>query len=402
MACVQLTAFQTATEHLDQRLLKAPGSAKRNLWRNMIPKGTYPKGVGVTGTTFEMKPSNPVDNPDSWTTITLDDTTEQPTPGCDTNYEDVSVGFFKRTYSPQKVRLRGPVICREDLVFQHMANAFLNGYEEEMGRYAARKLEFKLRSDFTYFSNWYSDYVRFDGPNARPTVTVPASDIMMDQLDDVASDLIDRGIGPDSTGYVMEGQEGPIYPVQMDKRAIARLLKNNTERRDDARWASAGKGADSNVSLWTPIGATRTIGNFRLIPTEVPLRFNNVGGVLTPVTPYKSIDAYGQNGDQFTDAYRAARYEAAIVMNPQVFTMEVVTPDNWKFHDTTNYMGEWNFITGGERICDPARYDPQHELGRHFTKFEYAPRPDRPYAGAVLVYKRCPTDQATSTCSTYT
>jgi len=82
-------------------------------------------------------------------------------------------------------------------------------------------------------------------------------------------------------------------------------------------------------------------------------------------------------------------------MNPDVFTMDWVLPPTWNIKaldgapDPTNYMGELDFIAGGERVCTPAVYDPLHEKGRHFGVVRYAPRPVRPNAGAVYVYKRC-------------
>jgi hypothetical protein len=78
------------------------------------------------------------------------------------------------------------------------------------------------------------------------------------------------------------------------------------------------------------------------------------------------------------------------MLTPQVYEAEIVTPSDWKFPDTQNYNGEWEFLTGGERICTPAQYDPQHELGRHFAKIEYAPRPKWPYLAGIYLYKRCP------------
>lgn len=399
MACDELNAFRTATESLDQRIYQYPGMGRARFWQDAIPKGTFVKGQGVTRTTFTMKPSEPTDDPTSWTDITLDGDTDQPTPACDTDYEDVGVGFYARTYNPKKVRLRGPVICKENLTFQHNVGAFLDGYVREMARYSSRKMEFALRADYMYFADWFSDYEKFSGPNARPTVTLPTSDIMQDALDDIAQDLIDTGVGTDERGYVTEGEEGKIFPLYIDARDSAKILKTSAERRADARWQGTEQG---NLSLWKPIGATRTIGNFRHISTNIAPRFNNVGGVLTPVNPFINVDDITSNGQVISPAYKAARYRAAIVVVPSAMTAEIVTPYNWKFPDTQNYNGIWNFITGGERICTPAVYDPEHEKGRHFAKFEYAPRPDMPFHAKVYVYKHCPSDEEVSVCESYT
>lgn len=402
MACIELQAFRTAVESLDQRIARYPNMDRAMFWNNLIPKGNFVKNQGVSRSTFTMKPSEPTDDPASWTDITLDGTTDQPTPACDTAYEDVGVGFYERIYHPKKVRLRGPVICKENLTFQHSIAAFLDGYVREMGRYSARKMEFSLRSDYMYFADWFSDYIKYNGPNARPTVTVPTTDITQAQLDAVAVDLYNTGVGTDERGYVMEGDEGKIFPLYIDMEDSGKILVNNEARKQSAEYASMGKGADSDLSLWKAIGANRVIGNFRHITTNITPRFNDVGGVLTPVSPFRNVNDVTSNGEVLTGAYKAARYRAAIVVVPTAMTAEIVTPYDWKFPDTSNYMGVWDFITGGERICDPAVYDPEHEKGRHFAKFEYAPRPDMPFHAKVLVYKHCPSTEDRSTCPAYT
>lgn len=406
MACDALTAFATATQSLGMRILRYPNMGRAFFWKNIIPTGTFLKNTGVQQTTFTMKPSYPPNNPDSWEEITLDGTTGQPTPACDTNYNDVNLDYYDRLYNPKKVKLRGPVLCRENFTFQHNIGNFLNGYVRELTRYSAYMWEFTLQDDYMAFANWWSYNAgalrKYSGPNAQATVPLPTSDITQDQLDIIASDLINLGVGTDENGWTVEGNDGPIFPLYIDLMDSAKILKNNEARREDARFASMGKGTDSDLSLWKPMGATRVIGNFRHVTTNIAPRFNNVGGVLTIVSPFKDVTAVTENGDVLTAAYQAARYRTAIVVVATAMTAEIVLPYDWQFPDAQNYRGDWQFITGGERICTPPEYDPQHNKGRHFGEFVYAPRPDFPFHAAVLVYKHCPDDPATVLCNIYT
>lgn len=406
MACAELTAFATATQSLGDRILRYPNMGRAFFWKNAIPSGSYKKNTGVQQTTFTMAPSYPVDDPDEWTEVTLDPTSGQPSPGCPTDYVDVALNMYDRLYNPKEVLVRGPVLCREQFTYQHNIGAFLNGYVRELARNSAYRLEFFLRDQYMAFADWYSftggQLVKYSGPNAQASVDIPTSGLTQDMLDEVAVDLINTGVGTDENGYVMEGDEGKVFPLNIDMQASARIFNNNEARRQDARFSSEGMDGKGNTSLWKAIGATRVVANERHVTTNIAPRFNNVGGQLVRVTPFKTADQITDNGIVLTSAYLAARYEAAIFVVPTAMTAEWVTPFNWNFPDTANYMGEWSFITGGERICNPPEYDPQHNKGRHFGKFVLATRPDFPFHAKCLVYKRCPSDLGTTSCPSYT
>lgn len=406
MACEELLAFATATQSLGDRINRYPNMDRPMFWKNFVRSGTFKKNTGVQQTTFTMAPSYPTDDPDEWTEVTLDDASGQPTPACDTNYVDATLDMYERLYNPDQMRVRGPVLCREQFTYQHNIDAFLDGYVRELTRFTGYKLEFKLRSDYMNFVPWYSytggELVKYDGPGAQANVGLPTSLPTLEMMQIVSTDLINTGVGTDDSGYIMEGEAGKIFPVYIDMNQSENILKNNSTIREDARFASMGMDGKGNFSIWKALGATRVISNSRFVPTNIAPRFNNVGGELVSVTPFKTANQITPNGVVLTDEYRAARYEAMIFMSPTVFTAEWVTPVNWQFPDAANYMGEWEFITGAERICTPPEYDPQHNKGRHFGKFVYAPRPDMPFQGAVLIYKRCPADIGAVTCPSYT
>lgn len=400
MACTELDAFRTATEHLSERIGRSPRLGRAMFFRNLVPKGTFAQNTGVTHSTFNVKSSEPTDNNALFQEVTL--AAGMPTPACDTSYEDIGVGYFERTYGPKKRRFRGPIICKETLQFLHNPGGFISAYIDEMGLFMSRVFEFAFRSDLMAFGDWFEDGNKTVGPDAIATVGRPSQGLSQGMLDDVALDLINTGAGvPDGRGYVEDGASGPVFPLYIDAVDSRNILTANATIREDANHASSGKDGEGNFALWKAIGASRVIGNFRHVPTFIAPRFQFAGGVLVPVTPFKDITAVGTDQEILTDAYKAAPYRAAIVALPSTMTAEVVKPAtgglNWDAN--RDYNGEFNFITGGERICSPSEFDPEHHKGRHFASIFYAPKPGRIHDTKVIIYKSCPQTSGAIYCS---
>lgn len=400
MACAELTAFRVATESLDTDIIRNPRLGKAMYWRNLVKMGEYPQGVGVTRSTFTIKSTEPTDSAALWTNVTL--VNGQPSPGCDTNYEDVGVNFYERTYGPKRRRFRGPVLCKDQFKYQFAIDDFISDYIDEMGMHNARVWEFALRSDIMGFGDWFVDHKKILGPNAIASATTrPFEGLTLDMLEEVAADAINSGAGsPDERGYVMDGPAGPVWPLYIDMQDSARIFRANPNLRDDAHFASMGRDGEGNYAIWKALGANRVIQNFRFVPTDIAPRFNYDGGALVAVSPFKSIADVGTDDVILTDAYINAAFHGAILGHPETFTCEAVRPANaglsW---EPSDYNGDWRFETGGERICTPARYDPEHELGRHFAHIEYAPKPRKIHYSKIVVYKACAADRDTIFCS---
>jgi len=113
-ACVTFDDLATATEALQNKVIQR--AFLNNMWLNAVPRGTYPKGTGVTQTTFTMQHSEPDDTDALGDEISLDGN-GRPVSGdadeaCPNTYEAVDVGYFRRTYSPRRLKWHGPIICK--------------------------------------------------------------------------------------------------------------------------------------------------------------------------------------------------------------------------------------------------------------------------------------------------
>src|SRR6478736_5612826 len=404
MACDPFDAMRVATESLDKDLMRR--ASPTSLWMNAIPKGKYPQGVGVTQTTFTIENSEPTSDNETWTDITL--TSGEITVGgsgsaCDITYNQAEVGFTEATYGPRQFGLKGPVICKDSLTFQHQPEAFLNAYEQELSKRAKRSWEFEMRRTYITFSEKWVDGQLSAGANtAISAADIPTSELTQDMLDEVAAALIETdATTPDSSGYVSLSEEGPLFTVYIGMRASARLLKNNEDRKLDARAVMSATGTGSAFDLFKRIGASRAIGNFRHVITTIPPRYNVVSGVLVSVPTFVMTATTRGKKASLNPNWKTAEYEAAIVVLPSVFEAEIVAPNNgtpWAKFDATSYLGEWQFVKGAHRLGLDCT-DPLEKLGQHFAEFKYAPRPKFPEHGKVLIFKRCSNDIALAACS---
>lgn len=403
MACSNVfDAFAIATENLADEVYR--NASYRSVWLNAIPRGTFETGAGTVKTTFTIENTEPTSDQETWSAITNSDVIGGSSGGaggsCASTFNDVEVGYTSRTYNPEEFALQGPIICKDDLIYDHNVDVFLRAYIEEMTKRAQRSWEKRYETLYTKFAskvavgNTNSIVDTESDITALTTLGDSTSTLTQQYLDQIAVELIDRGAtNPDSNGFITFGEDGPVFPLLVGLEASQQIALNNSELRNDFRNAESGAGAAAE--LMSRIGATRSIKNFRHVPNLRPPRFtyDSGTGAYTRVNTYVMNSATKGKKAVINPAYVTAPYEAAIVLNPNVFTSEIVPPVNaaggvsWS---PTTYMGEWQWVTGGNKIQASGAdcLDPLDKLGRHFAEFKHAPRPEFPTYGMTLIFKR--------------
>lgn len=322
MACDAFDAFKTATESLDQDVYR--NASWQSIWMNLVQRKTYPKGTGTTQTTFTVANIEPTTEDEDWDPIIVTGQGSAPTAGgCDATYNALSVGFNERTYVPEAFALRGPILCKDDLTFDHRVDIFLRAYLEELSKRAQRSWENRYESI-------YAQYARKLPLTAAMTITdtagkpwtgttgllsglsvvalgKPTSILTQDHLDVVAAELIDAGAtNPDSNGWITLGEDGPMFSLLIGLDASQRIAKANSEFRNDIRYGMPSE-------LMKRLGAGRVIKNFRHIPTVRPPRFS-YGGTLTVTTTNLSttLTAVTNNGINLTDVFLATSFSGGV------------------------------------------------------------------------------------------
>lgn len=397
MACADIfDAFRVATEDIDQRVFRT--ASYRSIWLNLIGREEYPLGMGTRHSVFAITNVEPT-GLETWNAITLATGTGQG--ACANNWNDVEWGYDEDTYSPEQFQLRGPMVCRKDLLFSHDVDTFLRGYIEEISKRAKRSWELRYEALHVQFSRKAVADPDFQGTfkdqAALTTLAESSCEITQEMLEIVAQYLIEDGAtSPDSNGFISWEDSGPIFSLYIGMDQSQRLLRQNSELRQDYRYADP-------QSLIARIGANRVIGNFRHIINQRPRRYTFSGsaasGTYTYVPPYitgtGAQDATKGTKQIINPSWRTAPYEGVDVLSPRLFTSQVPSQLNSVGGVTfppASYMGEWKFVTGPDasqaNTCD----DPLHHTGRHFAEFIHAPKVDitaRYKYGWHIIYRRC-------------
>lgn len=417
MACASpFDAFRLATENLNDELYRR--ASYRGIWINLIPRSEYEQGTGLVQSTFTVGRSEPTSDEEAWSRITGSTVTGGVTVGasgaCSVAWNDTTWGYLERTYSPEQFGLRGPIICQDDLIFNFNAERFLEAYLQALAKRSQRSLENRLQNVYAHLVPKYvatASFPKTDGGSftngvapTSPTLTglpVATSQLTQEMLDTVAASLNELGASDiNSSGWINLGDDGPIYPLYIGQLASQQLQLNNAELRQDWRWAEP-------MALIKRIGASRVINNFRHVINLFPPRYNYIAGNYVRINTWlmPSVAPHASKGNVaiINPQWLTAAYEGAYVLNPWVFHTEIVRPVNsaaglnWS---PKNYMGEWQFHTGGQEIDENACYDPTKKLGRHFAEYKSANRPIFPEYGALIIFKRCPVSNfSTVTCA---
>ena len=321
-------AMKVATESLAQTVHRQ--ATAQSLWLSAVPRGAYNKNSGLTQTTFTVENSQPTDDTESWSAISLSSGSSDNYGACANSYTDVNVGFTETTYSPEKFQLRGPIICSTDLMFDHNPQAFLSAYVQEMVKRSKKSWENKLITE--YMKQCEKVVVSGDGASAAISVdstrgtalesvalSTTSDDLEQGHLDALAIRLIENGATEgDSNGFINLEDSGPVFPLIIGMEASNKLASNNSDLRADLRYGEPNQ-------LLKAMGASRVIGNFRHVPTVNPLRFTHDGTNFVRVNQYTEASATKGKKYSINPNWRTATHEAAIVLNPNVLTSEAVS-----------------------------------------------------------------------------
>ena len=393
-------------------------------WLNLIPRDVWPIGAGLLRSSFEIGRSEPASVEETWATIVV-----QGVGGvgsCAKSFTDTYVGELERTYAPEQFWLRGPVICQSELTLHWNSADFWTKYFMRLEQRNTRSIVNRLQNIYgSYVPKVWADangavqyaagVTATQPPGAALDMTgvsIPACGLTQDLLDSQVSSLILSGAtAEDTDGWITNMGSGPTFPLLIGVDASNQIALNNPELREDIRQAFMGAGEGAMVLQ--RLGATRVIKNYRHTITATPPRWSIVGQNLARVSPWTmSTNAADATKGQvaipnpnYLDPY-TAQVEGAFLLNPMVFTEEILQPVNnvaGTNFPVQNYYGEWSFVTGNDAFLGmdscAGVADPLHEMGRHFAVYKHAAKPIFPDWGRLFLFLRCPQQVDCLSCS---
>jgi hypothetical protein len=413
MACVGFfDSMKTASESLGKEVHRK--ATFNSVWLNALPKGSYPLGTGLTQTGFKIENSLPVDDELAWQNIQNSGTTSSSLVNmdsgdglCGRSWNDVDWGFSEYTFNPQRVSVRGPQLCKENLKYRFNLDSFLNAYVDEISKHSKRILENKIQNEYmkharqvTLAGTTVDDAALSDsavGAGELSAATLADSvPLLQAHLDQLAIKLIESGATEgDSNGFVELGPNGPIFPLIIGMETSNALINADDNLRQDYRHGA------QNSELLKRIGADRVVGNFRHIVVTNPVRMarHASDGTYDRVSERVALSG-GEaptkgNGTKINPLYTAKTgtgagiYETAIALTPSVMKQLVVpasVPASLGF-DPTNYSGDWKFVVGGYKSADGCADELEYR-GRHYGTYEMAFEPIFGEHGATVLFKR--------------
>ena len=399
MACpTAFDALPLATEYLSNDLYKR--AYPQHVMMNLVPRTEFVRNKGVTQTSFQMGRSLPTTDERTWTAVTADDVD---TEICSNSFTSVNVGYTASTFSPERFQLQGPIVCQDTLIYSHNPEQFWAGYLNALAKNSGQELENNLLKHYLTQANKAAAtaaYPRYEQTNL--TMAAATSELVQEMLDQTAIELNQDGANvPNEDGFLQLTDQGPIYTLLIGQKASRRLFKNNSELRQDVRFAQMGQG--DNATLLQRMGAASVLGSFRHLITLFPPRYTYGGGAYTRVNTWQSYNTTKGTAVRVNPAWLTAPYEAAVVLHPWVIKEHIVRPVNqvqsmrWT---PKNYMGEWVWKTGGRNIQESGDcLDPLEKYGRHFAEYQHAVETIFPQFGRVIIFARCEGDIETALCS---
>src|SRR5690349_16464346 len=242
-----------------------------SLFYNLIPRSDYKHGAGLTRSVFTIGRSLPTTNTPEFEAITLTDG-ETYVGSCGTTYNEVPVGFFEKTYSPEKFGWKGETICSDDLIYSWQVESFIPAYISAMGKNTMWTVDNRYKAIYDHFvpkavaaTDFAFDNGGTGSPGQAPDLTLDNTEceLTQDMLDETAQLLINEGadLDPQSDGWISYGEDGPLFTLDISLKMSKQIFRNNAELRQDVRHAFEGSKDES--PLLKRLFSARRLGNFK-------------------------------------------------------------------------------------------------------------------------------------------
>ena len=356
-------------------------------WMSFIQRGVFPMGLSQIINTLTYERNAPTDAEPTWTAQTVVDGQEGGL--CLPVTDLIDIGSTTRNFQLYKRALHGPQFCAEEFRSVFDLRMQLDSISQIISQRI--RIEWEIRDRHEYFRNVMTKVVVNDCATPTEDTTTastypascPTQTLGLGLLDRYRLQLLRDGAADSA---LLTNNGSPVLTVIASPEFIGNLIRNNSNLRDDVRWADSGEG--NNARLLKAFGINHTYDGFMFMGDLFARRFTCTGGVYTEVPAFVQVAATKGNKYDINPAYRSAPYEEAFIFDPEVFTQLVPQPitnpaPNFVFNPIS-YVGDIKILNIPNEQCNP-----DGNILRHRIIMAAGSMPKNPWKGVAFVFRRC-------------
>lgn len=374
------------------RIVDSPSEKKWivNPWQTdmVVPKTRWPNGMGATPNFLVYERSMPYGSDVTFQTYGFNDGGEGDQGGsCQPPTVIVYPSTTRRSMQLQEAAVESPHFCVEDArmsydVVQQAAATIRNLRGLARFTWANQR-----RDQFTAIcSNKYVADASMT-PNASTFGTGTIGTLNRQMLDYIRYTLVRNGADI-MNGLTVDKYGQPLLPLILSDEAQQTLATNDVTIQN-IRWDK-----DQIPRLNNAPGSFDTLNGYKMTIDIEAARWNLVAGQWVRVPFMLPATSQGQAAN-VNPAYFTADYEDCYIVTKQVVKFAI--PDSalnageFKF-SPQDYLGNFNWLNIRDNTCNK-----DGNIGYFRGKFAYGAQPVIPEYGAVLRFRRCPTNWVVNT-----
>lgn len=367
----------------------------RSPWMGLVRRGVYPSGLSETINVLTYERTAPLDAEPTWTDVQVVDGQEGG--ACLPPVREIGIGSTTRNFRIQRAAIHGPRFCAEEFRSVFDLEMQLDRIASILADYTIiewdihnRHEYFRMVQDKVSVTDCYNPTVTETGAATYPAVC-PTAPMSLSVLEKFRIQKL-----RDGATSIIRDNGSPILTVIASNETIGNIIRNNTDIRNDIRWADAGAG--NNARLLQAFGINSTYSGFMFVADMFPRRFTCANGVFTEVPAFSSTAATKGQKALVNPAWRVAPYEETFIFDPDVFhqliPQPIVAPHPKFRFDAVNYTGDWKILNILDEVCNP-----DGNQIRHRGILAAASMPVKPQLGVAFVHLRCDPTGCALTCT---
>ena len=371
---------------------------KSSPWASLVTREQWPENIGYDFRQLTYERAAPTSIL-SWTSANALSAGED-CGACDNSFNAVDVGYTTRTCTLYKYEVMSREFCIEDLRPVWETRKQLEAIRGALGDYVRQVWDQRKRED-TFLATKYKVVAdgTLDGNYTATTATAYPSDacpvdVLQQATLDSWYDTLVRDGAAASGQYGMDSG-APIIPLVCSSELSRALLVQNSDARNDLRYATPGE-------LLKPMSVRRIFRGIAHVIDPFPRRFNCVQGAFTEIAPFTSEAKTVLTGAEVSSTWKNAPYEEATLGDirelwTQLVPRPITSPGAGTSFGPNNYMGDFVW----RNIAERSGVNIFNKMGRWYGELKAAKLLVRPEMGASFVYRRCNSELAAipSTCN---